>query len=334
MLSRKRNSLLYKVFFLVLIVCFVFYEVYAIEPSSQIRHPYFWKVEKDGKTSHLLGVVHEPIPIDELRCSREIQHRLEDSDLVFVELDYRTEQSKELINIQEQQMLSTDGREFQALNKKSQEFLRERIGDQWNFYGYGLLLSNLCKYGVSRIDGLKLDEQITDAAYSKGIPLRELDDFHAKYTGFKEKLKKEGEFYNSLSNTESIFTVEVNILNNRIDRFPKECPPQWLIDAKENYKYGNYRSIADIAQANVTDLSLLFNLMKRNSEWVNHFEVAHQNHERVFLAGGLAHFVFNPFDNLVKDSTGLSIITISEPFSVVDLLRVRGYIVERMFCEK
>ena len=230
----------HKVIFLVLIVCFVFYEAYAIESGdSQIRHSYFWEVEKDGKASHLLGTVHVPIPIDELLCSQEIQHRLENSDLVFVELDYRTERSRKAIETQEQWMLSKDGREFQALSKKSQEFLKSRgVGEQWNLYGYRTLLSNLCEYGVSRIDGFRLDEQITDVAYSNGISVQALDNFHEKYDPARARQKKIADFYNGLSDTESVFTVEINILNGKIDRFPRECPPKRLVDAMEDYKSG------------------------------------------------------------------------------------------------
>ena len=326
---------MFKRFFLFLIACFVFYEVHVIEPvNAQIKHPYFWKVEKDGKTSHLLGVVHEPIPINELLCPQEIKHRLKSSDLVFVELDHRTEKSRKAIDTQEQLMLSTDGREFRSLSRKSQEFLRSRgVGEQWNFYGYKALLSNLCKYGVSRVDGLKLDEQVTDLAYSSGISVYELDDFHKKYDGVKEEQKKKSDFYNGLLETESVFKVEINVLNNRIDRFLKECSSEWLVDTTKDYNSG--KRTLDLVQASMTalDIHLYLNLMERNIQWVNRFEEARQNHERIFLAGGLAHFVFNPFDNPMG-AGDVEIIMTSDPFNVVELLRVKGYTVERVTCEK
>ena len=340
MLKRIEDNSSYKnhvhqMIFLVLISYFIFYETHAIEMgNSQIRHPYFWKVEKDGKTSHLLGIVHEPISIDELSCSQEIQHSLENNDLVFVELNYRTERSKRVIDTQEQWMLSKDGREFQALSKKSQEFLKSKgVSEQWNLYSYSVLLSNLCKYGVSRIDGLKLDEQITDIAYSNKITVQELDSFHEKYNRIVGEQKKTADFYNGLSDTESVFKVEINVLNNRINRFFRECPPKWLVDVTEDYKSG--RGIVDIVQANVAPLDSYsyLKIMERNIQWVNRFEEAHQSHERIFLAGGLVHFIFNPFNSLVKDSTGLAIVVVN-PFNVIDFLRIKGYTVKRVVCER
>ncbi len=325
----------HQVVFLVLISYFVFYEAYAIEPgSSQIGHPYFWKVEKDGKTSHLLGVVHESILIDELPCSQKIQHSLKNSDLVFVELDHRTERSRTAIETQEQSMLSKDGREFQALSRKSQEFLRNRgVSEQWNLHGYSVLLSNLCKYGVSRIDGLKLDEQITDVAYSKGTLVQELNNFHEIYDPVRREQKKKADFYNGLSGTESVFTEEINNLNDRINGFFRECPPKWLVDATEDYKSG--RGIVDIAQASVMtfDSYSYLKLMERNIQWVNRFEEVYQSHERVFLAGGLTHFIFNPFNSLVKNSAERETVVLN-PFNVIDFLRIRGYTVERVVCKR
>ena len=141
-----------KMIFLLLV--FVFYGAYATAeeglPTQQtpINHPYFWKVKKDGKTSHFLGTKHDPIfmetkgemtslsipishkhkrtSVNELLCSDEIQHHVENSDLLFVEIDSFTEKSREAVAIQEQWMLSKDGREFQALSARSQDFLKSR----------------------------------------------------------------------------------------------------------------------------------------------------------------------------------------------------------------
>ena len=96
------------------------------------------------------------------------------------------------------------------------------------------------------------------------------------------------------------------------------------------------KGVVDIAQASVAalDNDLYFNVMERNIQWVDRFKEVHQSHERVFLAGGLAHFVFNPFDDLMKDSTGSDIIVVSDPFNVIDFLKIRGYTVKRVVCKK
>ena len=214
----------YNVFSKAIFLVFLLFVVYGSQ-AEQIEHPYFWKAEKDGKTSYFLGTIHEPIlkrqmvPVsaslsfillnsprhkpfymDSLLCSEEIQNHLEDSDLVFVEIDSFSARSREAIATQAQWMLSEDGKEFQALSEGSQEFLLDRgISPQLNLYGYTVVLDNLCNSGFKSVDGLRLDEQITRVAHSKGIPVQELDDFDERYEHFMRKRKQTADEYKQLS---------------------------------------------------------------------------------------------------------------------------------------
>ena len=309
------KNLFYKIFFLVFVAC-AFCEVYAAGvEKSQIRHPYFWKVEKDGKTSHLLGTLHKPVSIGELPCSHKIRHHLENSDLVFVEINHRSERSRKAVETQKQWMLSKNGKEFQLLSKKSQEFLKSKgVSERLNFFGYNVVLTNLCAHGVDDIDGLRLDEKITDIAYSKGIPVRELDDFHRKYKRVMGEHRKKADTYKGLSNAQ--FIVEAQLLNRRMDYFFIVCPSLQEFFIMENYKFGN--GMADIKRA--LDRLTQFQRMrqferwgKRNIQWVNRFGEAHQNHDRIFLVGGLGHFVGS--------------------VSLIDMLKHKGYTVEPVTCK-
>ena len=114
-----KDNVFSKVIFLVFLV-FSFYGSGADQTAgNQVEHPYFWKVDKDGKTSYLLGAFHDIIAIDELLCPQEIQHQLENSDLLLVESDYRSEQHKNFMAVIRQMKTSTDGREFQKLGTES-----------------------------------------------------------------------------------------------------------------------------------------------------------------------------------------------------------------------
>ena len=310
-----KNNLFYKVMFLAF-VAFAAYGSNANEKEdTQIEHSYFWKVEKDGKTSYFLGPIHELVSIDELPCSREVQHRLENSDLVFVEIDHRSQRSREVIDIQNQWRLSEDGKAFWALGKKSQEFLRERgISEKLNLYGYTSVLNNLCNYGVDNIDGIRLDEKITNRAYSKGIPVQELDDFDEKIERVMEELENTVNTFNQLSSEE--FWKDIRLIDQRIKQFYQQCPPQELVDKIEVYKLGLsvFYLLEAVKILSVLDRDRWFSeLEKRNVRWLSRFEEAHKNYDRIFLSGGLAHFI--------------------DPVSLVGMLKEKGYTVELVTCE-
>ena len=325
------------VFSKAIFLIFLVFTVYGSQ-AEQINHPYFWKVEKDGKTSHFLGTKHDPIfmetkgemtslsipishkhkgfSIDELLCSDEIQYHLENSDLLFVEIDSFTEKSREAVAIQEQWMLSKNGREFQALSARSQGFLKSRgISEQWNLYGYNVVLDNLCKYGFESLDGLRLDEQMTRIAHFKGIPVQELDDFNEKYERVMKERKETADTYKQLSDEQ--FWMEISLLNEDINHFYNECPPQWHIDMMESYISG--KGLEDIEKL-LEDLLFvkrwehLFEWKERNVKWLNRFEEAHKDYDRIFFVGGLGHFV--------------------EPISLISMLKDRGYSVEPVSCEQ
>ncbi len=61
-------------------------------------------------------------------------------------------------------------------------------------------------------------------------------------------------------------------------------------------------------------IKILKEWARRNIQWVDRFEEAHQNYDRIFLIGGLAHFV--------------------NPASVVDWLKRKAYTVEPVICKQ
>ena len=316
------NNLYCKVGFLLFITC-VFCKVYAATEedsqtdTTQINKPYFWRVEKDSKVSHFLGTIHFIISIDELPCSQEIQRHLENSDLVFVEHNHLLERNKKSAAAGKQLMLSKDGREFQALSKDSQEFLRNKgVSEQLNLYGYSKVLHHLCLHDVADVNGLILDNQITYAADSIGIPVQELDD--SIVDRFLKTQREKADAFNRLSGFK--FQLEVGFLNGDIKMFSYNCPFSWYMDRLEHYKSGN--RIEDIKNIEKYLGSLtvekrneyILGWQTRNTQWLKRFEEAHQTHERIFLAGGLAHLI--------------------GPVNLMDMLKEKGYTIEPVTCKK
>ena len=303
-----------------LLIC-VFYGAYAAAEEglptqhTPINHPYFWKVEKDGNTSYLLGTFHSIITIDELLCPQEIQHRLENSDLLLVESNYLSEKHQDFMAVIRQMKVSTDGGEFQKLRKESQEFFRSRgVSEKMNFYGYSVAFRQLCRHGVEQTRGLILDDRITNIAYSNGISVSELERNTQYSRAIKEREKKRNT-YDKLPE----FKLELarKILNEKVRQFSNECPPELLIKNIEDYKSG--KGIEDFKKymshltpkERAADIAIM---KERNLQWLERFEEAYQSHEGVFLVGGLSHFV--------------------DSFNFTNLLRDRGYVVEPVICER
>ena len=312
-----------KIIVLTLIIFTICESGAAAKEESQIKRPFFWEVEKNSKTSHLLGTIHAIVAIDELLCSQDIQHSLENSDLVFVEYDYLLERNKKFVVAGKKLMLSKDGREFQALSGESQEFLRSKgVSEQLNLYGYSKVLHNLCMHGVADVNGLILDNRIAYTAYSKGTSVQELDDFIGDH--ILEIEKKKADAFNRLSGFK--FQLEVGFLNGDIKMFSHNCPFPWYVDKLEHYKLGNknedngkYLSSQGIEQY-LNSLTAekrrdyILELQTRNTQWLDRFEKNRQTHDHIFLAGGLAHLI--------------------GPFNLIDMLKEKGYTVKPVTCKK
>ena len=277
--------------------------------AEPIEHPYFWKVEKDGKVSHILGTVHVAVPIDELLCPKEIQDQLEKSDLVFLEADPHSEDFIEAEREQAQWATSTDGREFRALSPENQEFLRSRgISENLNLYGYDTKVSQLCNKVE---DGKGVDSQVSRIADSQGIPIQGLEDYYPARRPMVEANRQRAELYSQLP--EGPFTEEIRRLNYFISRFSRMCPPVDVVHMIESYKSG---SIVEVILDSMmrTPPEVLRRLQERNSRWMDRFEKTYQSHKRIFVAAGLVHFL--------------------GPVSFTGMLEEKGYKVELVNCEQ
>lgn len=293
--------------------------------AKKIEHPYFWKVEKDGKVSYLLGAVNEPITINDLLCPVDIRLHLENSDLVLVETDFYSERNKEAVDARNQLMQSEDSREFRIFSPESQVFLRSKgVSENLNLYGYVTALTYLCAYGVPSIDGLTLAERILDVAHSKKIPVQELDDFDEKIIATMRQRERIARMYEQVTNTKLL--TSIGLLEDRqIRPFDRKCPPQALVDTIEGYTSGlqAVRVVLDhLNRLNPWHQERYVHVIHEGSKrWLDRFEEAHKNYDRIFLIGELIHFMSFSFGDVGYRS-------------ILDMMEDKGYETEPVTCEK
>lgn len=279
--------------------------------NTQVKSPFFWKVEKNSQTSYLLGTIHDVVSLDELQCSNKIQNQLVNSDLVFVESDLYSKESKETTETLRQIIQSDNNEFFQSLNPQSQEFLKKHgISDQLNPYGYVVRLKNLCNYGVPSLTDIRLDERVISTAYSLDIPVQEMDPSH-------EKNRNTIQFYRDSRNAFSQYPKDslISSINNAIENYSTNCPDPVFTDLREHYKSSTlsdeyFREV----YKNYTKKQMEALLLDRNIVWLDKLEEARENYDHIFVAGGTLHFI--------------------GPDNLVTLLKNRGYSVTRITCEE
>ncbi len=80
---------------------FGFFSLLLIHPS--LAEPiFFWSIEKERKTSYILGTIHAGISLEELPCSSKITEKLRQSQMVFLEIVGETQ-----LNPEEQRIILT-----------------------------------------------------------------------------------------------------------------------------------------------------------------------------------------------------------------------------------
>ena len=129
------------------------------EAIQQPNWPYCWTIEKEGKTSYILGTLHITVSLDELPCPNNIKDKLNSSDIIFSEFsntwtnilkkEKLKETDEELNHLYTQNgfdlMYSEDDLYFTQLSAEAQNFFREKgVSDKLSFAGYMLARDTLC----------------------------------------------------------------------------------------------------------------------------------------------------------------------------------------------
>ena len=66
---------------------FLLFLPYMAWADVEVSHgPYFWQIEKDGKSSYVLGTMHDNVVFEELQCHQEIKGYLVSADFLLTEV--------------------------------------------------------------------------------------------------------------------------------------------------------------------------------------------------------------------------------------------------------
>ena len=275
--------------------------------ETQADWPYFWQVEKDGKTSYILGAIHITVSLDELPCADNIKSHLKNSNLVFSEYsntwtnilkkEKPEETDVELNHLYTQNGFdliyseSEDDFYFKQLSLEAQNFFNERgVSNKLSFTGYMRARTFLCfreAYGHSVVQK-SLEKEIIKMAKSENIPIKPLDTFE-----LREKVS---------SSFDTLDAVE-----SAVKSFSK-CPENV---AQLSYKYKS----GDIPQFDFSDDFIQLALKDRNQEWLTKFMSAYENYDSVFIVAGVSHFI---------DPANLLGMLSSEGFAIYSLCTVDG----------
>lgn len=237
---------------------------------------YFWKVEKQGKTSYWLGTVHIGISLFDLPCSYTIIDKLKNSDLCFTENAHNNN-----INDQDLESLffTSNNEDFNQLDSDSQLFIaRNNISKKLNHFGYVSLVNLMCiKEALGPLAIHKtMDKQVEEMAHSQGIPIKALDTLDTM-TSATDSFTKEDTIKKIRGYSQCIATKEDRINKYKTGKIP--------LDEKISTQFAEQT------------------LKDRNEKWMTKFLSAYNNYNNIFVAVGLGHFIwpFNLIDMLKKE---------------------------------
>ena len=115
-----------KILFVPFLLSLIFFVVSCnIGPKG----PFFWKAEKEGKTFYILGTIHEGVGLEDLQCSQVISDILDQSNLLWTEVNMFEVQEilKNQQSIVQELSMDVSGQSFQSLSEPSQNFFKTKL---------------------------------------------------------------------------------------------------------------------------------------------------------------------------------------------------------------
>ena len=275
----------------------------SVEDRQLGSGPYFWKVEKGGKTSYFFGTVHVGVELDRLQCSKEIRAYLENSDYFFTETDVQSEDTQKFAEIAQaalaSMIVSKDSRKFDALNDESKIFFNGRdIPKHFNYIGYMVIVNDLCTQKASYEFGggaLSLDSQLKAIAQVKNIPIEHLD------TDMSEDV-------DTIAGVLSLKVPSLDVKKTDVEKAVLNF--NTCVSNNVNFFHKYIAGDLDSKARNFNDRQKQIILKDRNQKWIKKFKSARGKYSRIFLAGGAGHFIFD--------------------FNLLDTLKADGFSITRM----
>lgn len=294
--------------------------------------PFFWAVQKEEQTLHILGTVHIGVSLEDLQCSDVIYESLQQSDLLWTETNvqkHRTEMKETVKQLLEDH----SGQSFHSLSEETQMFFKTKTEpehfktlQQMSYFGLIVQLNFLCISDNREF----LREQLS--LHARKIDSRKKLDIQIQKTAQDSVLQDyldESSYFQDL-----IRSTATRSSKEKVDRIVKNydelCSPEKLAQSIE-WKFNHlaeaiqdYESGEDIDPLTISEKDLRrqgvpediiknyldyfkHNILRRRNEiWMNKLSFSHEQegHTRVFIAAGLAHFQgpFNMLDMLQEEN--------------------------------
>jgi uncharacterized protein YbaP (TraB family) len=279
---------------------------------SSIQKPFFWKLEKDNKTSYMLGTIHRGIYIKDL--PEYVIDPISKSKTVYTEIPHEDQ--------------ATNGRYDDKIFWRSNEELPINLAEQlgpelnaqlvnnWNILKIKTKINEITPLGIldlmfARDESCKvwvtkakvnrmnykfsLDRNISELARKNGVASLGLDD------------------YDDPDIRSCYWSADLETLKEYLSKGCQAAGKAREVDIFENeYLAGNEKAVSKF-NSEITPAHQCI-LKVRNEKWLPKIEAAHNLYGPAYIAVGVAHFY--------------------EDFGLIKMLQDRGYTVTRMTSDK
>ena len=327
---------------------FILILLFSFSAKAESQAPFAWTVEKDGKSSTILGTIHVGLPLNEILCSNKISQKIKNSQLLFIEEETQSDIDNLSEEEQKKLFIGSDKEKTEIMSRlslKSQDIIRERKGaltnilkelfshryesaSQTNFNNFSQSNQTfLINQGAHTTESYaSLFYFINTIAYYRAYYSLPSLDKQVKQIALSHSVEiKSLDDNNRLNqdfkllsyfNKPIIFVgyKDVKDLIKNIDNLTKLFQ-KILLNKVPLYKMYDIDFFNSATAKEIEGLDTQALLKNRNQLWLEKFLTAHKKHGNIFLSAGLTHFIgeYALLDSLKKEGFSVERITCSSP---------------------
>ena len=328
--------------------CLILILILIFSFSSNAKNPFFWLVEKDGKSSYILGSIPVGLSLNEIPCSNEISEKIQNSQLLLIEaetqsdFDNLSEEDKKKLFIGS----NTEKKEIMSrLSLKTQEMIRKKKANLTN------KLKKLFRHRYENISQIKLNDFSPDsqtflinqgadpeesysslfyflntiAYYRAYYSLPSLDEqikqIALSHSIQIQSLNDNTKLYENLKSDSLLNKPLIYVRRNDIEKLINNLDSlsnlfqEILLNKVHVYTQYNINFFNQIAARETENLDNQDLLKQQNELWFKKFLTAHNEYESIFLSADLKHFSgeYSLLDNLKKEGFSIKMVTCLKP---------------------
>lgn len=264
---------------------------------STIKKPFYWKIEKDGKTSHVLGTMHSGIDIRDM--PEEVHKDLKDARAVLKEITIESEKNNPFSDdVRAKNLKDYFKQHEQKINDNIEKNIT--VKDQFTPEQWIRIENHIAKLGVERsvipyftlpvIHVFLKDRKTLYVTYSQQAVLNVKSlDLEIEFKALKAKkpvyrLDPLERMKPSCWDRMWVKSIVFYLDNDRYD---------WINDfvtMADDYKTGDEKILLRGEKSYEKELDKCL-LDERNAHWAPVIEKHHQKDSPLFIAAGVRHFV-------------------------------------------